>query len=108
MESAGLPEKMCVKAASSLCSPGPATIPACKAPAGFPGVSGGSGDLMAIREGCLWEGLGAVWFERDQTLKGASEHGWGGKPCCRESLSPLASPGSGHPPWDVSAITEFL
>lgn len=74
----------------------------------FPGVSGGSGDLMAIREGSLWEGLGAVWFERDLTLMGVCGHSWGGKPCCTESLSSLASTGSGHLPWEVSAITEFL
>lgn len=108
VESAGLPAKMCVKAASSLCSPVPASTPACKVPAGFPGVSGSSGDLMAIREGCLWEGLGAVWFERDLTLKDVSGHGWGGKPCCRESLAPLASVGSRHLPWEVPAITELL
>lgn len=108
MESAGLPEKMCVKAASSPGSPGPASTPACKAPAEFPGVSGSSGDLVATGEGCLWEGLGAVWFERDLTLKGVCGHGWSGKPHCRESLSPLARIGSRHLPWEVSAITEFL
>lgn len=107
-ESAALPGKMCVKAASSLCSPVPASSPACKAPAGFPRVSGSSGDLMAIKAGFLWEELGAVWFERELTLKGVSGHGWGGKPCYRESLSSLASLGSRHLLWEVSAITEFL
>lgn len=96
-----MPEGMCVRAASSLCSPVPAPTAACKAP----GVSGSSGELMAIRGGCLWEGLGAVWVERDLTLKDLCGHAWGGKPCCRESPVPT---GSRHLPWEVSAIAEFL
>lgn len=88
LEGAGLPDKMCVQAASSLCSLLSASNPACKAPTGFPGVSG---DQIAIREGCLQEGLGAVWFEKDLTQKGVSVHCCCGKPCCREPVPRLTT-----------------
>lgn len=55
--------------------------------------------------------MGAVWFERDLTLKDVSVHCCGGKPSA-ERAGPwgfrLAGVWTHQLPWEVCAVTKFL